>query len=272
MKDIGLFLRGKREEIGISYEEIEKRLKIRKKYIVAIEEGNLDVIPGKTYIYGYLRNYCKFINISERKIEGIINSYKEIEKQKKNIAIKREEVISLKSRRTGSLSRKSSQINFRYVYLSGFILILFAGLLFMNNYLRKAQNYPLPSPEVTTTTSSETTVESEIDSLENGDVTEEINIEPVTVEEIIVEKLPLLKLNANENTWVKVSSGDILLFEGILTKNEELRFKVKSAVKLLTIFPQKIVAYVNDEKIDFSRSTQSNQIYEYFLEEYTENS
>jgi len=43
MKDIGNFLRERREAKGISLIEVEKDLKIRKKYLQAIEEGNVEV-------------------------------------------------------------------------------------------------------------------------------------------------------------------------------------------------------------------------------------
>src|SRR5665648_389150 len=74
MKDIGNFLRESREAKGISLIEVEKDLKIRKKYLQALEEGNVDVIPSKTYIVGYLRNYSKYLDIDEDNIifEGIL--------------------------------------------------------------------------------------------------------------------------------------------------------------------------------------------------------
>jgi len=63
MKDIGNFLRERREARGISLIEAEKDLRIRKKYLQALEEGNIDIIPGKTYLIGYLRNYSKYLGI-----------------------------------------------------------------------------------------------------------------------------------------------------------------------------------------------------------------
>ena len=82
MKDIGNFLRERREERGISLIEVEKDLKIRKKYLQALEEGNMDIIPGRTYIVGYLRNYSKYLGIDEENINSIIQTYKDLEKRK----------------------------------------------------------------------------------------------------------------------------------------------------------------------------------------------
>ena len=82
MKDIGNFLKERREARGIALIEVEKDLKIRKKYLQALEEGNIDAIPGKTYLIGYLRNYSKYLGINEEKINQIIQTYNNLEKQK----------------------------------------------------------------------------------------------------------------------------------------------------------------------------------------------
>ena len=82
MKDIGNFLRERREAKGISLIEVEKDLKIRKKYLQALEEGNVNAIPGKTYIVGYLKNYSKYLDIDEENVNQIIQTYNNLEKNK----------------------------------------------------------------------------------------------------------------------------------------------------------------------------------------------
>ena len=270
-KDIGLFLKGVREEKGISYEELEKNIKIRKKYIIAIEAGNINIIPGKTYVYGYLRNYCQYLKIGDRKIESIINSFKENDKQNKNATDNEEkiELVSLRKKKTRTVARKMNSIYFRYIYLAGFVLVLFAGLLFMNNYLRDTKNYPLPSPEVSTVAEDTT---GEANESGTGEVPEQTEIEPVIVEEIIVEEIPVIKIFASENTWFKVLSDDSLIFEGILLKDEKIQFKTKNNIKLSTLFPKNLMAYVDDEEIDLNQTTLNNQMYEIMLNENTENS
>ena len=85
MKDIGNFLKERREARGISLIEVEKDLKIRKKYLQALEEGNIDAIPGKTYLIGYLRNYSKYLGINEENINQIIQTYHNLEKKKSGL-------------------------------------------------------------------------------------------------------------------------------------------------------------------------------------------
>ena len=93
MKDIGNFLKERREARGVSLIEVEKDLKIRKKYLQALEEGNVNAIPGKTYLIGYLRNYCKYLGINEENINQIIQTYNNLEKKKSGLKKTKEENI-----------------------------------------------------------------------------------------------------------------------------------------------------------------------------------
>ncbi len=52
-----------REKQGYSIEDISNILRIRKQYIIAIEEGNLAEIPSDTYVRGYIKTYCEFLKI-----------------------------------------------------------------------------------------------------------------------------------------------------------------------------------------------------------------
>ena len=268
MKDIGLFLKEKREEKDISLEEIEEILKIRKKYLIAIEEGNFNILPGETYILGYLRNYCKYLNISDEKINEIIKTYKGVEKQQEKIDVNKEEVLSLRNKRTITCERKRNLANFRYVYLSGFVIFLFVGVLFFNNYLRNAKNYPIPSPEVDMITD---VAEDALESSTIG-VSEDIIEEIIPAEEIVVEKIPALKVLAQENIWFKVLSDDIVIFEGLLLKDEEMLFKTRKNLKLLTMFPKNLTTFVDDKKIDLYKSDVNDQMFEFQFNKIVENS
>ncbi|AGJ01577.1 unknown [Rickettsia prowazekii str. Madrid E] len=44
-----------RLDAGKSLNQVSSDLKIRKKYLVALEEGDFDVLPGEVYVRGYLK-------------------------------------------------------------------------------------------------------------------------------------------------------------------------------------------------------------------------
>ena len=47
----------------LSVEEVSRQLNIRKHYIVALEENNLEEIPAGIYAQGYMKMYSKFLGI-----------------------------------------------------------------------------------------------------------------------------------------------------------------------------------------------------------------
>ncbi|MDC0864579.1 helix-turn-helix domain-containing protein [Rickettsiaceae bacterium] len=57
-------LKEAREKAGYSINDVSKILKIRKQYIIDLEEEIYKNIPGQVYIDGYKKLYCEFLNIN----------------------------------------------------------------------------------------------------------------------------------------------------------------------------------------------------------------
>ncbi len=96
MKELGVKLRKIREEKDVSLTEIQKRTKIRKKYLVALEEGRVDVIPGKVYLKGFLKSYCRALDLPGDEILAEYNAWLEEqdnrqEDEQERLGVKKEE-------------------------------------------------------------------------------------------------------------------------------------------------------------------------------------
>ncbi len=59
---IGKLLKSKREELGLSLQEVEQQTLINRKYLVALEEERWEDLPGHSYIYGYIKIYGRILN------------------------------------------------------------------------------------------------------------------------------------------------------------------------------------------------------------------
>jgi len=264
MKDIGNFLRERREAKGISLIEVEKDLKIRKKYLQGLEEGNMDVIPGKTYLIGYLRNYSRYLGVDEENINQIIQTYNNLEKRKVGLEKTKEEKIYLKTKDRSIFEKKGFLFPTKYIYLSGFLLIIFIGLLLLSRSMKEAQDFPVPSPEI----ENETGINIEGKTNDIGTLTEEdirleaeaIIAEYSTQDSILAEKLPILKLIANDRAWVKILSEDKIIFEGIIFKGEEFFWETDQVLEIITEYPTKIEAYYDDEIIEINEGTINNYL------------
>ena len=267
MKDIGNFLRERREASGISLIEVEKDLKIRKKYLQALEEGNIDAIPGKTYLIGYLRNYSKYLGIDDENINLIIQTYNDLKKQKTSLEKTKENNVYLKTKDRSIFEKKKFFFPIKYVYLTSFVLIIFIGLLLLSRSLREAQDFPVPSPEI----GNETDINIEEEANDISTLTEElieseaeaIIAEYSTEDSVLAEKLPALKLIANDKAWVKILSEDKVIFEGILFEDEEYFWETDQVLEIITEYPTKIEAYYDDESIEISEGTIDNYLLKY---------
>ena len=57
-------LKQARMKAGYSIKEVAQELHIREQYLVALEENNYSIIPGKVYADGYLKLYARYLGVS----------------------------------------------------------------------------------------------------------------------------------------------------------------------------------------------------------------
>lgn len=68
MKTCGEILKAARLTQGLTLEGVEKAIKIRVKYLAALEKNEYQKLPSATYIKGFLKNYSQFLGLSPEKI------------------------------------------------------------------------------------------------------------------------------------------------------------------------------------------------------------
>jgi cytoskeleton protein RodZ len=61
--EIGASLKEARIRQDLEFPEVESGTKIRGKYLQALEEEHFDVLPGETYIKGFLRTYAEYLGL-----------------------------------------------------------------------------------------------------------------------------------------------------------------------------------------------------------------
>lgn len=70
----GQMLQAAREEKQWSYADTEEITKISIRYIQALEEEKYEILPGATYVKGYLRTYAKQLGLNSDEIIALYNS------------------------------------------------------------------------------------------------------------------------------------------------------------------------------------------------------
>jgi transcriptional regulator with XRE-family HTH domain len=63
MFDIGASLREARTRRGLSLDDVTTGLRIRERYVTALEEERWELMPGEAYAKGFLRMYAEFLGL-----------------------------------------------------------------------------------------------------------------------------------------------------------------------------------------------------------------
>lgn len=82
MKKIGNEIRERREEKGLSLEEVGEKTKIKISYLEAIEEGSWGKLPGEVYLRGFLRTYSTLLGLDGQRIISEYEKERALEEQK----------------------------------------------------------------------------------------------------------------------------------------------------------------------------------------------
>ncbi|RFU61597.1 helix-turn-helix domain-containing protein [Peribacillus glennii] len=73
MTELGNRLKEAREAKGMSLDDLQEATKIQKRYLIGIEEGNYDMMPGKFYVRAFIKQYCEAVGLPA---EEIFDQYK----------------------------------------------------------------------------------------------------------------------------------------------------------------------------------------------------
>jgi len=136
MKEIGIKLKEKREENGVSVEEAAEDLKLRPSQIVSIEEGKKEDFDDVFYLKYFIRDYGKYLGLDGEQLMDEFNEYlfdytskiplDAIEKAKNNKREVKKEFIS-----PYTVKKKYAFFNPKIVFVVGGIIALLLGGYFI---------------------------------------------------------------------------------------------------------------------------------------------
>ncbi|AOM83125.1 helix-turn-helix domain-containing protein [Salisediminibacterium beveridgei] len=64
MSELGVRLQNARIEKGLTLDELQKKTKIQKRYLEAIEQGDFSKMPGDFYARAFVKSYCEVVGLS----------------------------------------------------------------------------------------------------------------------------------------------------------------------------------------------------------------
>lgn len=66
MPGVGAQLRAAREALGIPVQDVASALKLGVRQLEALESGNWQLLPGATFVRGFVRNYARLVHLDPR--------------------------------------------------------------------------------------------------------------------------------------------------------------------------------------------------------------
>jgi len=117
MVTVGELLKNERVKRQLTLDDVEKKTKIRRKYLEAIENNDWTIFHSKTYIYGVISNYGRLFSLEK---ENLIAVFRREYEQKETVQFKK---------RVGKnyLTPEAQKIVRRSVFILSCLITLYFG-------------------------------------------------------------------------------------------------------------------------------------------------
>lgn len=235
--NIGEKLKNKRLEKGISIEEIQKKTKIRTKYLQAIEENNFDIIPGTVYAKAFIKEYARQLNLDEREI---IDEYQKIVNVKK-----------VKEIKDNNEEKNDDKNIFKYISVITIVIVLIIlsfllyRMFFKNSGTQEMQKNTLTTEEIAKE-ENRNIEENEADDsedagiqtndtdkneeLKNGNIDQDIGNESENIARY--EDDNTIEVIAENKSWLQVTADGQKVFEDFISPGGSSKFSADEKIEL----------------------------------------
>ncbi|MBW8348939.1 DUF4115 domain-containing protein [Bacillus sp. IITD106] len=283
MTELGSRLRLAREEKSITLDQLQNVTRIQKRYLVAIEEGNYDILPGKFYARAFIKQYAEAVGLEPDLL---------FEEYKSEIPIAYddnlpEQLSRTQSRRSVSPSSSKVMEMFPKIITAIFVLAILVLIWFLViKYLDTSEKSSVNNnnsngavgikesgdvaPPEDDKKDDTTSPEQEEESNTEEPVKQEISVDSASGDTTTytlsnADKFEVeVKATNPGRSWVKIANGNNeILFQGELKDGAGQKFDLTadSKVYIRAGDSTKTEIYVNDELLEYELSNTVQNIY-----------
>lgn len=146
LEEMGALLRQERERQGISLETAATEIKISKKYLVALEEGQTKELPHPVYAKGFVKNYARLLGLDPEEIGAVLSSHYAVDDDQLREPPGQElrETSSIRDRRPSFAPQGSSGFK-PSLWLALPLLLVFGGLVWFFFFSSFGQGFSMES-------------------------------------------------------------------------------------------------------------------------------
>ncbi|WP_161568291.1 helix-turn-helix domain-containing protein [Anaerobacillus alkaliphilus] len=196
MSELGLRLKTAREERKLSLDELQNITKIQKRYLQAIEEGKLEMLPGQFYVRAFVRSYAEAVGMDP---EMILEEHaNELPASNKKVADIPPRVQS--RRATGTKKSRRFLALLPSVVAVVFIISIFVGVWYFLQD-NSAVDEGIPKDQLASPVEGGRDNTALVPETEVVEETEEEEVEEVIEEEVPEQELVVLETRGNETIY-----------------------------------------------------------------------
>jgi cytoskeleton protein RodZ len=196
MASIGQELKRERELRSISLKEIADQTKINIRFLRALEEDRLDMMPEKFFTRGIIRSYAKYLGLDE---QNILNTYLEdLRAQEEG-----------QEEKKGKIEEVPRKKNLPFIIALIFVLIVASAIILYSVFQKEEISPPKESQTPQT------------------QVPKEVALSPPVAQDEPEKKQDelILEITVQQQTWIEVYADGELQYSGIKYPGTHLEFK-----------------------------------------------
>ncbi|PWK15486.1 helix-turn-helix domain-containing protein [Tumebacillus permanentifrigoris] len=259
MQELGTELKQAREQQELTLEQVQQDTKIRSRYLEAIEQGDLSVLPGLVYARGFIRSYAEYLGLNGHELlerHGLLAATETVQGDAMRRAGKKPASVDVTKPTLGN-SRLLPQL----VAGIGVLAILIAAYVLLVRKVDpaptqdQAQTQATANAQNLTPTAQVTPVPAPVPQPEppkpQVTVTQSAKEANRTLYAVQGAENLSLVLTAQDNCWVQVTADGKVVESGIIKVGESRTWSATKDIAVLTGKSKFITLKLNEQAVTF---------------------
>lgn len=251
MAGVGRLLLEAREQAGLTREEVAAQLRLSVRQIAALETGNMEALPGTTFVRGFIRNYAKLLQIDAQPLLDALSDFAPAT----HIRLGTENI----------LIEDSKQSHGRTYLLIGMLLLLLLVAAIWFQEQRNEPEAPVPAAAPSPPAGSEIPLQLQPLPLESmpaipAELASEVSpAADAPAAQPAARQLAHLQLSSTQASWVNVHDGDGKeLFNATIPAGGSHVLEGIPPLKVVLGNATGMQVIYNNEPVDFTMHTYGN--------------
>lgn len=234
---LGIWLRRTREARQLDLQDAEQALRIRRRYLQALEVGDFEALPGPIQARGFLRNYARYLGLPVEDVLARYDAEVEGHPVQPRISMRVPDRVSRTGERTWAPPPPTVEEEVREVRAntSGSLLrILFGALIFFGlvalgslAWLQFEAGRATPTPPIT-----QEAMGADVPPVASPTITPTVVATPVFP--VLAEGVVRLRLVPRNHAWISVAADSQVVFQGVAETSQVLAAEAEDMIIVST--------------------------------------